>query len=197
MKKLISLLLFLAILISGCNNYSTSYVYVSDNTENEIVDYYVEEVNEDILYNIAYDKTFLVDIVTDKIPLTFIKPLDNYTKTSTFGPRWGTVHKGVDLAVPIGTPVKASCSGVVASMVSGNTGYGYNIILYHGDINGVPYYTRYAHLSEFADIQIGDYVNQGQVIAYSGSTGDSTGPHLHFEILLNGIQVDPEEYLEF
>ena len=69
--------------------------------------------------------------------------------------------------------------------------------MYHGDINGVPYYTRYAHLSEFADIQIGDYVNQGQVIAYSGSTGDSTGPHLHFEILPNGIQVDPEEYLEF
>jgi murein DD-endopeptidase MepM/ murein hydrolase activator NlpD len=98
-------------------------------------------------------------------------------------------HSGLDIAVPSGTQVKAADGGKV--LISGwNGGYGYYIAIDHG--NGIS--TAYAHNSRLL-VKEGDVVYQGQVIAGSGSTGLSTGPHLHFEVRINGAPVDPVKYL--
>ncbi len=111
------------------------------------------------------------------------------TITSTFGPRWGTVHQGLDIACPIGTPILAGESGtVIASYYSSSAGE--YIVIDHG--NGVA--TEYMHNSQRL-VSVGDYVTRGQVIAYSGSTGYSTGPHCHFGVRINGVRVDPQPYL--
>ncbi|HLS90709.1 MAG TPA: peptidoglycan DD-metalloendopeptidase family protein, partial [Limnochordia bacterium] len=100
--------------------------------------------------------------------------------SSRYGPRWGRMHYGIDIAVNTGTPVKAAARGRV-SFAGWNGGYGYLVIIDHG--NNIE--TRYAHLSRIA-VQVGQYVSRGSVIAYSGNTGNSTGPHLHFEIRYKG-----------
>jgi len=110
--------------------------------------------------------------------------------SSRFGPRWGRMHQGIDIAVNTGTPVKASARGRV-SFAGWNGGYGYLVIIDHG--NNVE--TRYAHLSRIA-VKVGQYVTRGTVIAYSGNTGNSTGPHLHFEIRYKGQAVNPLNYLQ-
>lgn len=95
-------------------------------------------------------------------------------------------HLGVDYVAPAGTPVKSSGSGVV-SFVGTKTGYGKTVIVNHGS----GYSTLYAHLSRFAKIKRGQKVSQGQVIAYVGSTGVSTGAHLHFGLYLNNKAINP------
>ena len=109
--------------------------------------------------------------------------------TSRFGPRWGRMHNGIDIAVPTGTPVRAAAAGRVTFSGWGG-GYGYLVVIDHGQ--GVE--TRYAHNSRLA-VQAGQKVKRGQVIAYSGNTGHSTGPHLHLEIRRNGQPLNPEKYL--
>jgi len=99
------------------------------------------------------------------------------TVTSPFGARWGRLHAGVDLGVPAGTPVVASLSGQVVS-ADWNGGYGNCVVLRHRD---GTIQTLYGHLSRLA-VQTGQMVQQGQIIGWSGSTGYSTGPHLHFEL---------------
>ena len=123
------------------------------------------------------------------IPPTYIKPLSGGRFTSGFGKRWGRMHKGVDWACSIGTTIYASCGGVV-EYAGWSSGYGYNVILDHPDGRK----TRYAHLSKTL-VTVGQSVEQGQTIAKSGSTGRSTGPHVHFEIFINGSQVNPLKYI--
>ena len=109
--------------------------------------------------------------------------------SSRFGPRWGSMHYGLDIAVPIGTPIRAAADGRVTW--SGARGsYGNLVIIDHGQ----RVETRYAHNSRLA-VKAGETVKRGQIIAYSGNTGRSTGPHLHFEIRYRGTAVDPEKYL--
>jgi murein DD-endopeptidase MepM/ murein hydrolase activator NlpD len=118
----------------------------------------------------------------------FIWPL-NGTFTSPFGYRWGRLHAGIDIAVPEGTPIRAADSGSVA--IAGWTGgYGNYTCINHG--GGMS--TCYGHQSRIAT-SVGASVDQGQVIGYSGNTGNSTGPHLHFEVRVNGSPVDPMGYL--
>lgn len=124
------------------------------------------------------------------IPPTYIMPISNGRFTSGFKMRWGRMHKGVDWACPIGTAVKASCAGTVVQSGWSN-GYGYCITLRHADGRQ----TRYGHLKKTL-VSVGQAVSQGEKIGLSGNTGRSTGPHLHFEILINGTQVDPLKYLE-
>lgn len=130
-----------------------------------------------------------------KIPPTYIRPVSGGRQTSGFGRRKAptagasTYHKGVDWAVPTGTAVVASCGGTVIKAGWGS-GYGYVVYIRHEDGRE----TRYAHLSRVL-VSTGQRVSQGQRIALSGSTGVSTGPHLHFEMLINGTQVNPLNYL--
>lgn len=110
--------------------------------------------------------------------------------SSNYGQRWGRMHYGIDIAVNIGTPVYAAAAGTVTYAGSMGT-YGIIVIIDHG--NGVE--TRYAHLSRTA-VSVGQRVQRGQVVAYSGNTGNSTGPHLHFEIRYRGTAVDPLQYVK-
>jgi murein DD-endopeptidase MepM/ murein hydrolase activator NlpD len=120
-------------------------------------------------------------------------PVDGARITSGFGMRFHPVlgytrmHKGIDFGVPVGTPVMASGSGTVK--VAGHAG-GYGNYMRIDMGNGYGF--AYGHLSRFAPgIHAGSRVHQGQIVAYSGNTGMSTGPHLHYEILVNGEQVNP------
>jgi murein DD-endopeptidase MepM/ murein hydrolase activator NlpD len=109
--------------------------------------------------------------------------------TSGFGWRWGRMHEGVDIAVSSGTPVVAAKAGVV--IVAGwMGGYGNLVVVDHG--GGVA--TAYGHNTSVT-VGVGQQVAQGQLIAYSGNTGHSTGPHVHFEVRINGNAVDPMGYL--
>jgi murein DD-endopeptidase MepM/ murein hydrolase activator NlpD len=109
--------------------------------------------------------------------------------TSGFGVRWGRMHTGIDIAVPAGTPVRASAAGVVV-YAGWMSGYGNLVAIDHG--GGLA--TAYAHNSSLL-VTVGQHVSQGDVISLSGSTGHSTGPHVHFEVRVNGVPVDPLGYL--
>lgn len=130
-----------------------------------------------------------------KIPPSYIKPLSGGRLSSQFGRRRAptkgasTYHKGVDWATPIGTPIYASSGGVVAKAGWGS-GYGYVVYINHPDGRQ----TRYAHLSKVL-VSVGQHVSQGDRIALSGNTGVSSGPHVHFEILINGVQKNPLDYI--
>ncbi|RMF68550.1 MAG: LysM peptidoglycan-binding domain-containing protein [Cyanobacteria bacterium J069] len=97
--------------------------------------------------------------------------------TSGFGWRWGRMHRGIDIAAPVGTPIVAAADGVVEFSGWNSGGYGYMIDIRHSDGSR----TRYAHNSRLL-VRVGEQVDQGQHIAAMGSTGYSTGPHVHFEI---------------
>lgn len=120
--------------------------------------------------------------------ISLIKPVSG-TITSRFGQRWGRSHTGLDIGASTGTKIKAVAGGTVTkSGYSGN--YGNVIVISHG--NGVE--TYYAHCSALY-AKVGKKVSQGEVIAAVGSTGRSTGPHLHLEIRVNGVAQNPLNYL--
>ncbi|MBQ6129976.1 MAG: M23 family metallopeptidase [Lachnospiraceae bacterium] len=155
-----------------------------------------ELVSTDILYeNVTVNAVAKIVERGTKIPPTYIRPVWGRI-SSGFGkrkaPKRGasTFHKGVDFAVPIGTAVMASCGGTVTRAGWGS-GYGYCVYIQHPDGRS----TRYGHLSKVL-VKAGQTVSQGQKIALSGNTGVSTGPHLHFEILIGGGQVNPLKYLQ-
>jgi murein DD-endopeptidase MepM/ murein hydrolase activator NlpD len=112
--------------------------------------------------------------------------------SSRYGLRWGgsDFHPGIDIAADIGTPIVATADGVVIESGWNSGGYGYMVDVDHG--NGIV--TRYGHNSQLA-VSVGTTVKKGQVIAYMGSTGFSTGPHLHYEVRVNGKAVNPDRYL--
>ena len=119
----------------------------------------------------------------------FIKPLDG-TFTSGYGQRWGRLHGGIDIANEIGTPIMAADDATV--IFTGNCGtYGLLVKLDHK--NG--YITYYAHCSEIK-VSVGDLVKKGDVIALVGNTGNSTGPHCHFEIRYDNVPKNPLEFID-
>ena len=118
----------------------------------------------------------------------FIWPLSGPI-TSPFGQRWGTLHPGIDIGVPTGTPIHAAAAGTVI-YCGVMSGYGNLVVIDHH--NGLA--TAYGHQSRIA-AACGQNVEQGQVIGYTGCTGFCTGPHLHFEVRVNGSPVDPLGYL--
>ncbi|WP_424697915.1 murein hydrolase activator EnvC family protein [Gaiella sp.] len=109
--------------------------------------------------------------------------------TSGFGVRWGRMHEGIDIAVGEGTPVRAAAAGTVI-YAGWMSGYGNLVAVDHG--NGLS--TAYAHNSSLA-VSVGQSVAAGEIVSYSGNTGNSTGPHVHFEVRVNGSAVDPLGYL--
>lgn len=102
----------------------------------------------------------------------------------------GWLHTGVDIACPWGTALRAADGGRVIRVQYGRTGYGYNVIIDHG--RGIT--TLYGHMSSI-DVVQGQYVAKGEVIGKEGSTGRSTGPHLHFEVRIGGTKVNPLSYI--
>ena len=124
---------------------------------------------------------------------SFIWPVPyTHNITSEFGMRWGRLHGGIDIAAGgvYGQPIVAADSGTVILAGNQGDGYGNYVIIDHG--NG--YKTLYGHMSSVA-AYTGQQVSQGEVIGYVGSTGNSTGPHLHFEIRVNDVQTDPLGYV--
>ena len=111
--------------------------------------------------------------------------------SSYFGYRWGKLHKGLDIGAGIGTPIYAAADGTVESASWDSGGYGNLVKISHG--SGIE--TLYGHTSRMA-VKAGQKVKRGQLIAYVGSTGHSTGPHVHFEVRLNGTAVNPLKYLK-
>jgi murein DD-endopeptidase MepM/ murein hydrolase activator NlpD len=122
-------------------------------------------------------------------------PLEGMTLTSGYGMRNHPVlggrrqHNGVDLAAPSGTPVFATADGRIG-MAQRFSSYGNYVQIEHGG----SMQTRYAHLSSYT-VQAGEMVHKGDLIGYVGSTGRSTGPHLHYEVRVAGVAVDPTPYM--
>ena len=122
-------------------------------------------------------------------------PLENAVLTSGYGMRNHPIlrqrrgHKGVDLAAPTGTPVYATADGLVG-MAQPFSSYGNYVQIEHGG----AMQTRYAHLSSYV-VHVGDNVQKGDLIGYVGSTGRSTGPHLHYEVRVGGEAVNPIPYM--
>lgn len=119
-------------------------------------------------------------------------PVEGARISSPFGIRFHPIrqtlrmHSGIDYAVASGTPIRAPSDGVVTSIgVKG--GYGNAIMMRHSD----SMQTLYGHMSAFANIRVGQHIRAGEIIGYVGSTGVSTGPHLHYEVLINGQPVNP------
>ena len=123
-------------------------------------------------------------------------PVEGVRLTSDFGMRWHPVtggrhaHKGVDLAGPIGTPVHATADAIVGK-AEWFSSYGLYVALEHGgDIE-----TRYGHMSRL-NVYAGQHIRKGDVIGYIGTTGRSTGPHLHYEVRISGVAVNPIPYMQ-
>ncbi|MBW8764844.1 MAG: M23 family metallopeptidase [Geodermatophilales bacterium] len=121
-----------------------------------------------------------------------VLPVAGASLTSTFGPRWGTLHAGIDLAAPIGTPEYAAMDGVVLE-AGPASGFGLAVYIQHqnGDV------TVYGHMNQIL-VSAGQVVKAGDTIALLGNRGQSTGPHLHFEVHAGGIdgpKIDPLPWL--
>lgn len=126
----------------------------------------------------------------------WVKPLSSYSITSAFGMRLHPIqkvwkmHQGVDMSAPQGTPIYAAKSGKVTTTSFQAGGAGYYVSINHGD----GFASIYMHMTHYI-VSPGQYVSAGQVIGYVGSTGGSTGPHLHFGISYNGTYVNPMNYI--
>ena len=156
-----------------------------------------EKINTNIIYeNVKAEAIPKIVERGTKTPPTYMYPISGGRLSSQFGkrkaPKKGasTYHKGVDFAVPTGTAIRATSGGVVTRAGWGS-GYGYCVYIRHPDGKE----SRYGHCSKVL-VKAGQSVKQGEKIALSGNTGVSTGPHLHFEILVGGVQVNPLKYLQ-
>lgn len=118
----------------------------------------------------------------------FIWPVDGGHVTCGINGYWG--HTGMDIGANRGTVIRAAASGTVVKAVRQYYAYGIHVKISHG--NGI--YTLYAHMSQLA-VSYGDYVQQGQIIGYVGMTGNASGNHCHFEIIINGRFMDPSKYI--
>ncbi|MCK4806939.1 MAG: M23 family metallopeptidase [Candidatus Aegiribacteria sp.] len=144
----------------------------------------------------AYDSLvrFLMGKDSELARIPSIWPVDGIF-VSSFGPRIDPftgavrIHKGIDLACIAGSPIYAPADGVII-FVGWTGGWGLNIVIRHSDRIS----TRYAHCSAACTV-IGQEVNRGDLIGRVGSTGRSVAPHLHYEVLIDGVQVDPEDYI--
>lgn len=120
--------------------------------------------------------------------ISLVHPVASARLSSKYGPRWGRMHWGIDLACPTGTPVLSAAAGRV-SYAGWRSGYGWLVEIDHGS-----YKTRYAHNSKVL-VSNDEVIGQGQLIAKVGATGRTTGAHLHFELIIEGKKVNPLDYL--
>lgn len=171
--------------LDGLKNVTKLVTYTLDSSPEEIV--LDEEVVEASTSNIVYEgqKNPYID------GIAFLKmPLENKVITSYYGSRWNTIHKGIDFAGNFGDRVSAAINGEVIYAQFNDGGYGNLVILKH-DNNMESYY---AHMNS-VNVKVGDIVQKGDKLGEVGSTGQSTGPHLHFELRVNDEPVDPLNYI--
>ncbi|HTJ50928.1 MAG TPA: M23 family metallopeptidase [Cyclobacteriaceae bacterium] len=153
---------------------------------------YIESLSQDELFQLSVNKENLYAAIPAIQPISN-KQLDAIA--SGFGLRVHPVYKvirmhfGIDFAAPIGTPIYATADGEINSIEEKFDTYGKMIVMDHG----YGYITRYAHLQEFF-VRVGQKIKRGEQIGFVGNTGLSTAPHLHYEILINGKQIDPVHY---
>lgn len=167
----------------------------------ELVNAIIDQLNSLTLRMAYQNKSFndLIDMVNNKTKLLAaipaIQPISNKKLSriaSGFGYRIDPIYKtrkahlGLDFAAPSGTPIYATADGIVKFSGFSTNGYGNHVIINHG----FGYETLYGHMVRVNASQ-GQQVKRGQVIGYVGSTGKSTGPHLHYEVHKSGIQIDP------
>lgn len=126
-----------------------------------------------------------------ELGIALIRPISGVV-TSRFGGRWGKNHTGIDIGAEKDTPIQAVAAGTVTDVVDDEWGggYGRHLLISHG--NGVQ--TLYGHCNSL-NVTVGQQVSQGQVIAFVGNTGRSYGNHLHFEVRVNGVAQDPQNYV--
>lgn len=143
----------------------------------------------------SWDRSAERTVVATTVAVPSRTPLDGYRLSSNFGMRSHPVigglraHKGLDMAAPTGTPIYATADGLV-SKAEWFSAYGNFVSIGHGS----ELETRYGHMSRIA-VSAGQRVRKGDVIGYVGSTGRSTGPHLHYEVRVAGVAVDPSPYM--
>ncbi|WP_265501051.1 DUF5930 domain-containing protein [Paracoccus beibuensis] len=138
---------------------------------------------------VTLDQMNTYRIAIEKLPLAM--PVQQaFRYTSGFGRRWGRMHQGIDMAGPVGTPIHATGDGVV-TVASRQGAYG-NLIKIEHELGTE---TRYGHLSRIG-VKVGQRVSQGELIGAMGNTGRSTGPHLHYEVRMNGRAVDPMSFIK-
>ncbi|MCR4619595.1 MAG: peptidoglycan DD-metalloendopeptidase family protein [Paludibacteraceae bacterium] len=175
------------------------YVEIDTEEDEDVRDQDVDNPGDDI-YNGAWstdgvnaNRVALCD-VPDSVTIScsgYVPPVVGIT-TSHFGPRWRRIHYGIDIALRTGEPVGAAFDGKVRVTKFDRRGYGYYVVLRHD--NGLE--TVYGHLSEIKVFE-GQHVVAGQCIGLGGSTGRSTGPHLHFETRFMGNPINPEKIINF
>lgn len=125
-----------------------------------------------------------------------ISPIKGQTITSNYGPRTHPItgrhsdHTGVDFGAALGTPIRAAQSGIVRQANANDSIYGNQVVLGHGK----KFQTMYGHMQKFT-VKPGQRVKKGQIIGYVGSTGLSTGPHLHWETWVKGSPVNPMKFI--
>lgn len=182
---------------------NNSKVLVSGKVGSKVVTAVLKCYNDEIVGKTVLNEDVISEPVNEIIavgdkplPKTYATGDFNYpirghiTITSRYGQRWGRLHAGIDIAASIGDSIYASDGGTV--IFSGwESGYGYLVKIDHG--NG--YVTYYGHASRLL-VKMGDKVYKGQEIALVGMTGNTTGPHLHFEVRKNGVPVNPQIYLK-
>jgi murein DD-endopeptidase MepM/ murein hydrolase activator NlpD len=159
-----------------------------------LLDAMTHDVERRADYMNVVESTLMSDKIKSKL-LPTIQPVNVSYNASTFGRRLdpfsgrSAMHEGIDFAAPIGTPIVAAAGGVV-TVAEFHPQYGNMMEIDHGN----DMITRYAHTSRLL-MQVGDIVRRGQHIADIGTTGRSTGPHLHFEVRVKGVAQDPHKFL--
>lgn len=151
-----------------------------------------EVVENDTISNISEIEACVtgIPVENNEDEISFLNPVEGVL-TSAFGERWGRKHTGIDIGADLGHDIVAAADGEI-TFAGEMGGYGNYIVIEHQ--NGVE--TSYAHCSRIA-VTVGDYVKKGQVIGYVGSTGNSTGPHLHFEVKKDGEFLNPIDYVVY
>lgn len=173
----------------------TNEIFYYDFTDSEDLDS-INKILDDLIAKapgmsakLSEDKTHMEDHIYMVDHTPSIWPTTGVLSSSFHEKRRGSLHGGIDIATNVGNDVQASAAGVVI-FAARHRGFGNEIIIHHG----FGYITVYAHLNKIL-VSAGDEVKKGQLIAESGNTGYSTGPHLHFEVIKDDVQVDPMEYL--
>jgi murein DD-endopeptidase MepM/ murein hydrolase activator NlpD len=169
--------------IEGTKKVTTEIIVLNNNTVSEKV------LKEEVITKVQNKEILVGSYNSTSLTATNIISPSRGNISSNFGMRWGKMHKGVDIAANLGTTINAALDGTV-TFAGIQDGYGKVIKLSHSE--GIE--TTYAHCSVI-NVKIGENIKQGEKIGEVGSTGNSTGPHLHFEVRVNGEPQNPEKYV--